>query len=324
MKIYRTPDSCFDNLPGYSFTPNYADIDGMRMHFVDEAPDTGPDTGQSPDASTNSRLEPGQSPYIKNSDPEIILLLHGEPSWSYLYRHMIPVLVSAGFRVIAPDLIGFGRSDKPADRRFYTYERHVYWLTRFLEVEGLKNINLVCQDWGSLLGLRVAAENSDWFSRIILANGGLPTGDESMPKAFKIWKRFARFSPIFPIGKIVDTGCTTSLTREVKAAYDAPFPSPKYKAAARAFPLLVPTSPDNPATAANRAAWDVFRNWDKPFLTAFSDKDPITRGGQSLWQKEVPGARGRRHPIIEGAGHFLQEDKGVELANVVAEFIRTS
>ncbi len=296
MSVLRTPESRFENLPGYPFTPNYVDIDGMRMHYVDEGPRDGP----------------------------VVLMLHGEPSWSYLYRLMIPVIADAGFRAIAPDLIGFGRSDKLPRQSDYSYARHVEWMTGFVEQLNLTKINLVCQDWGSLIGLRVAAENEARFARIVLANGGLPTGDQEMPRAFKAWKTFARLSPIFPIGKIVNGGCYTQLPADVIAAYDAPFPSGKYKAATRVFPKLVPARPDDPASAANRAAWDVFSTWSKPFLTAFSNKDPITRGGEVPWQKGVPGAKGRPHVTIQDGGHFLQEDKGPELAEVVIDFIRTS
>ena len=296
MNVVRTPDSRFDDLPGYDFPPNYIDIDGLRMHYVDEGARQG----------------------------DVVLLLHGEPSWSYLYRHMIPPLVGAGFRVIAPDLIGFGKSDKPTRKSDYSFAGHVAWMKGFIEALNLQAITLFCQDWGSLIGLRVAAENERHFARIVLGNGGLPTGDEEMPKAFKIWQAFARYSPYFPIGKIIQKATVTDLPPNVVAAYDAPFPSARYKAGARAFPMLVPTRPDDPASDANRAAWEVFRNWQKPFLTTFSNRDPITRGGESPWQETVPGAKGRKHVRILNAGHFLQEDKGPELADVVIGFIRES
>ena len=293
MKVMRTPDSRFDNLPGYSFTPHYADLDGLRMHYVDEGPREG----------------------------NIVLLLHGEPSWSYLYRHMIAPLAAAGIRAIAPDLIGFGKSDKPARMSDYSYERHVDWMTAFIASLDLADITLFCQDWGSLIGLRVAAENESRFARIALGNGGLPTGDETMPRAFFIWRTFARFSPWFPIGKIIDKGTVEDLSPDVIAAYDAPFPSGRYKAGARAFPRLVPVTPDNPASEANRAAWEVFRRWEKPFLTCFSNRDPITRGGERMWQDRVPGAAGQPHVKIQNAGHFLQEEKGEELAKLLIEFV---
>ena len=295
MKSLRTPDSRFENLPGYEFEPNYIDVDGLRMHYVDEGP----------------------------KDGAIVLLLHGEPSWSYLYRHMIPPLRDAGFRVVAPDLIGFGKSDKPAQKNDYTYASHVAWMKQFIEALVLNDITLFCHDWGSLIGLRVAAENEHRFARIALGNGGLPTGDQKLPTAFKIWQTFARFSPWFPIGKIIQKGAVSELSDAEVTAYDAPFPSARFKAGARAFPLLVPSTPNNPATVANRAAWDVFKNWQKPFLTTFSNRDPITRGGQQVWQETVPGARNLEHVKIRNAGHFLQEDKGPELAEILIRFAET-
>ncbi|NNC78309.1 MAG: haloalkane dehalogenase [Woeseiaceae bacterium] len=293
MTALRTPDSRFESLPGYTFAPHYVEIDGLRMHYVDEGP----------------------------RDAEPVLLLHGEPSWSYLYRHMIPPLVASGHRVVAPDLIGFGKSDKPARKSEYSFAGHVAWMKQFLEAIALEHINLFCQDWGSLIGLRVAAENEGRFARIVLANGGLPTGDQEMPKAFKIWRAFALYSPLFPIGRIIQSGTVAELPADVIAAYDAPFPSSKYKAGARAFPALVPSKPDDPAAPANREAWKTFGRWEKPFLTAFSNRDPITRGGDKPWQTHVPGAREQQHVIMRNAGHFLQEEKGPELAGIISEFI---
>lgn len=292
MKALRTPDSRFENLPDYPFEPHYVEIDGLRMHYVNEGP----------------------------RDGKVVLLLHGEPSWSYLYRHMVPPLAAAGLRVIAPDLIGFGKSDKPAQVRDYSYARHVDWMTAFITTLDLDGITLFCQDWGSLIGLRVAAGNEARFARIALGNGGLPTGDESLPRAFFVWRAFARYSPWFPIGKIIDKGTVEDLAADVIAAYDAPYPSARYKAGARAFPKLVPVSPDNPAAPANKTAWEVFRRWEKPFLTCFSNRDPITRGGERVWQEQVPGANGQPHTKIKNAGHFLQEEKGPELAELLIRF----
>jgi haloalkane dehalogenase len=294
MKAVRTPDSRFKDLPDYAFDPHYVDIDALRMHYIDEGP----------------------------AEATPVLLLHGEPSWSYLYRHMIPPLASAGLRVIAPDLIGFGKSDKPTKKDDYTYALHVTWMRQFVEQLELRDITLFCQDWGSLIGLRVAAENEHRFARIALGNGGLPTGDQAMPDAFKKWRAFALHSPYFPIGKLIQKATTTELSDEIVAAYDAPFPSRQYKAGARKFPALVPIAPDDPASDANRRAWKVFGRWDKPFLTCFSDKDPITRGGDVPWQKHVPGAQGQPHTTIKNAGHFLQEDKGPELAELLIKFIK--
>ena len=294
MHALRTPEDRFANLPAYPFAPNYSEIDDLRMHYVDEGSAVAP----------------------------VVLMLHGEPSWSYLYRKMIPPIASAGFRAIAPDLIGFGKSDKPASIADYSYASHVRWMTAFIEELDLRDITLVCQDWGSLIGLRVVAENSDRFARVVLANGGLPTGDQAMPKIFRHWQTFARYSPWFPIGRIVDRGTVNPLPDDIVAAYDAPFPSARFKAGARAFPRLVPTTPDDPASAANRAAWKNLETWEKPFLTAFSNRDPITRGGDRPFQERVPGAANQTHVVIRNAGHFLQEDKGEELALAVVDFAR--
>jgi haloalkane dehalogenase len=257
-------------------------------------------------------------------DGAVVLLLHGEPSWSYLYRKMIPVIVGAGLRAVLPDLIGFGKSDKPTERSDYTYARHVAWVWSCVEELELRDITLVCQDWGSLIGLRLVGEHPDRFARVVVANGGMPTGDQPMPEAFLAWRTFSQETPAFPVGMIVSRGCATELPAEIVAAYDAPFPDESYKAGARQFPTLVPASPEDPATSANRRAWEVLMKWEKPFLTAFSDKDPITRGGDALLQKLVPGTRGQSHTTILGAGHFLQEDKGEELARVVVDFVRTA
>jgi len=293
MKSLRTPESRFENLPGYDFSPHYVEIDGLRMHYVDEGP----------------------------QDAQPVLLLHGEPSWSYLYRKMIPPLAAAGHRVIAPDLIGFGKSDKPTARSDYSYAGHVDWMRKFVEALGLTSITLFCQDWGSLIGLRVAAENQDRFARIALGNGFLPTGDEEFPRAFRIWRAFARWSPWFPTGRIIQSGTVTELSKQEMAAYDAPFPSAKYKAGARAFPTLVPTEPDNVASEDNRRAWEMLSQFEKPFLTTFSNRDPITRGGDKPFQERVPGARNQPHVKIRNARHFLQEDKGEELAATLLAFI---
>lgn len=292
IDFVRTPDTRFKGIPNYPFDPNYTDIDGLRMHYVDEGP--------------------------KESDP--ILMLHGEPTWSYLYRHMIPICAAAGHRVIAPDLIGFGKSDKPTNLDDYSYQSHMDWLTQFIKAMDLKNITLVCQDWGSLLGLRLAAENESRFKAIVVGNGMLPTGDEGATTEFKLWKAFALNSPWFPIGRIVDVGSGKSLSKAERKAYDAPFPSSKYKAGTRAFPRLVPVSPDNPATQANREAWKILEKWNKPFLTTFSSGDPIFRPAEKIFHEKVPGARGQKHRTLWG-GHFLQEDSGTEFAQAVNELL---
>jgi len=294
----RTPDNRFKRLSHYPFAPHYVElnseslradgIEGLRMHYVDEG---------SPDA-----------------DP--VLMLHGEPSWSYLYRYMIPVCAAAGHRVIAPDLIGFGKSDKPVNTKDYSYLRHMKWLQAFIDQLDLKNITLVCQDWGSLLGLRLAAENDSRFKAIVVGNGMLPTGEQNLPAAFKLWRAFALHSPWFPISRIVEFGSFKRFSKDERQAYDAPFPSAKYKAGARAFPALVPSSTDDPASAANIAAWEVLKNWQKPFLTLFSNGDPITRGGDKYMQQRIPGANKQAHSTLKG-GHFLQEDAGFEFAQAI-------
>lgn len=292
MIVLRTPDERFRDLPGYPFAPSYRMLpDGLRMHYVDEGP----------------------------RDGEPVLLLHGEPTWSYLYRKMIPPLAAAGFRVIAPDLIGFGKSDKLADIAEYSYQRHVDWLLAFIDGLGLRGVTLFCQDWGSLLGLRVAAEHEAWFARVMVGNGFLPTGRDVTPPVFRVWRAFARWSPWFPIGRIVASGCIKPMARAERAAYDAPFPTSAYKAAARAFPRLVPTLADDPAAAANRAAWETLGRWEKPFLCVFGRHDPILGRADAPLIAHIPGARGQPHQRIAG-GHFVQEDCGEELARRLVEW----
>jgi haloalkane dehalogenase len=297
MNFVTTPESRFKQLPNYQFKANYLEVDNMKMHYVDEG-------------------------YDENNDQQkTVLMLHGEPSWSYLYRHMIPVCVAAGHRVIAPDLIGFGKSDKPTDINDYSFATHMDWMTAFIERLDLNNMILVCQDWGSLIGLRLAAENEQRFDAITVGNGMLPTGDEGkLPKVFKLWLAFATHSPWFPIARIVEGGCFKKLSKDERRAYDAPFPSAKYKAGSRAFPRLVPIDPNNPASDANRAAWKILEQWHKPFLTCFSNGDPITRGGDKFMQGKIPGAKGQPHVTLTG-GHFLQEDSGAEFALEVNQLI---
>jgi haloalkane dehalogenase len=297
MEILRTPDERFNNLPNFDFAPQYVEIAGLRIHYVDEGP--------------------------RVAAP--VLMLHGEPSWSYLYRKMIPIITTAGHRAVAPDLAGFGRSDKPARREDYTYQFHVDVMTGLIKSLDLREITLVGQDWGGLIGLRIAAEHPDRFARIVVANTGLPTGDQPMTEGFLRWREYSQTVENFHVGGIIKGGCVNDPPPEVIAAYNAPFPDDSYKAGARQFPLLVPIGPDDPASEANRRAWEVLRRWEKPLLTAFSDGDPVTRGGEQVFQKLVPGAQGQPHVTITTAGHFLQEDKGEELAQVVVDFIaRTS
>ena len=299
MEALRTPEERFADLPDYPFEPNYAEIrDGeggtLRVHYLDEGP----------------------------ADAAPVLLVHGEPSWSYLYRHMVPILVNAGHRVVVPDLVGFGRSDKPTRQTDYSYARHVAWLSELVfDHLDLRDATFFGQDWGGLLGLRLVADEPDRFARVVIGNSGLPTGHGPASEAFLRWQRFSQTTPVFPVGDLVGRACTTELPAAVVAAYDAPFPDDTFKAGARIFPSFVPTNPDDPETAPNQAAWRVLEAFQKPFLCAFSDSDPVTAGGDAPFLAKVPGARGRQHPTIVGAGHFLQEDAGPELAAVIRDFI---
>lgn len=299
MDVVRTPEERFTHLPGYPYTPQYVDIDDgeggrLRVAYVDEGP----------------------------RDASPVLLLHGEPTWGYLYRHMIPPLVAAGHRVVVPDLVGFGRSDKPMAMSDYTYARHVGWMREvIIDCLQLQHITLFGQDWGGLVGLRVLATEPDRFARVVLGNTGLPTGHGQASEAFLAWQHFSQTTTNFPIGAIVNGGCLTTLPPEVIAAYDAPFPDDSFTAGARIFPSLVPTRPDDPASADNEAAWKVLERFDRPFLLAYSDGDPVTKGGDAPFRAKVPGAQGQPHTVIEGGGHFLQEDRGPELARVIIEFM---
>jgi haloalkane dehalogenase len=245
-------------------------------------------------------------------DGSPVVLLHGEPTWSYLYRTMIGPLAAAGHRVLAPDLIGFGRSDKPTRQQDYTYARHVEWLTSWLTTLDLRDITVVVQDWGSLIGLRVAAEHPDRFAKLFIANGFLPIADKPAPPAFRIWRAFAKYAPVLPAGWLVDRGTVRKVSNAALAGYDAPFPDKRYKAGARAFPQVVPTSPSDPAVPANRAAWEVLGHWEKPVLCVFGSRDPILGKADKPLIRHIPGAAGQPHARIE-AGHFIQEDAGPEL-----------
>lgn len=298
MEILRTPDERFVGLPDYPFEPHYVEIDTvagdtLRVHYVDEGPRKG----------------------------QVVLLLHGEPSWSYLYRWMIPVLVREGLRAVAIDLVGFGRSDKPARREDYTYAAHVEWTWAAITAIGLDAVTLVCQDWGGLIGLRLVGEHPERFARVVAANTFLPTGDRPPGDAFLAWRKYSQETPDFDAGRIVNGGCTSELTAEQIAAYNAPFPDDSFKAGARQFPTLVPISPDDPAAAANQEAWKVLARYERPFLCAFSDSDPITRGGDTALRSAIPGAQRFEPVTIPNAGHFLQEDQGAALATVVAAFV---
>jgi haloalkane dehalogenase len=299
MDVLRTPDDRFASVPGFDHPACYADVpDGeggfLRMAYVDVGP----------------------------SDAPVVLLLHGEPSWSFLYRDVVAVLAEHGLRAVVPDLVGFGRSDKPASVSDHSYARHVEWVRALaFDVLDLRGVTLVGQDWGGLIGLRLVAEHLDRFAGVVAANTGLPTGDLPMPD---IWWRFRRAvekAEHLDVGRLVAAGCARPMTHDVRVAYDAPYPDESYKAGPRAMPTLVPTSPDDPATEANRAAWEALTHSDLPFLVAFSDGDPITGGMAPVLRRSMPGARGLDHPVVEGAGHFLQEDAGERLGAIVADFV---
>ena len=297
MRVLRTPDERFDRLEGFPFEARYAEISDpdlgpLRVHYVDEGPRSG----------------------------AVILCLHGEPSWSYLYRKMIPVFTASGFRVIAPDLIGFGRSDKPAAREDYSYEKHVRWMRDWLDVVGVVNVCLLGQDWGGLIGLRLVAENPQRFSRFSLSNTGLPTGDQEFGEAFGKWRAFSQSDADFDTGQIVNLFGHGSLQPGEIEAYRAPFPDESYKQGARQFPMLVPTSPDNPATQDNRRAWQQLERWEKPVLLCFSDMDPITQGAEKPFLDRVPGAQGQPHKTLHGH-HFIQEEDGEAWASAVVNWI---
>ena len=295
MKVLRTPEERFADLPGFGYPAHYADVGELRLAYVEAGP----------------------------PDGEPVLLLHGEPSWSFLYRTVMPVLADAGLRAIAADLAGFGRSDKPAEVADHSYARHVEWI-RALAFDrlNLHGLTLVGQDWGGLIGLRLVAEHPDRFARVVAANTGLPTGDQPMPDVWLRFREVVRTAPALNVSRLVQSGCQKQLAPEVLAAYEAPFPDPAFAAAVRAMPNLVPATPDDPAAEANRAAWRRLSTWDKPFLVAFSDRDPITGGMAPIFERVIPGAAGLEHPVISGAGHFLQEDAGEQLGTAIADFVR--
>jgi|TARA_B100000315_G_scaffold174203_1_gene162619 haloalkane dehalogenase len=304
--VFRTPDARFDDLPGFDFEANYQYIDGYRIHYLDEGPVNGP----------------------------VVLLLHGEPSWSYLYRKMIPVFVDAGYRTVVPDLLGFGKSDKPANRATYSYQGQVDIINQLVSELDLNDMSAFFQDWGGLVGLRVVAENPERFLRVAIGNTGFPVGPGedgiiigtqfASPNSdarlepgsgFLQWLRYSQEVPVLDASFVVQWGTVSTLAPEVLAAYAAPFPDSRYMAGARVMPTLVQSQ-----IATNRAAWAVLQNWQKPFLTTFSDSDPITNGGDQRFQQAIAGASGQNHTTIQSAGHFLQEDKGEELASYLVSW----
>lgn len=301
MEYVRTPDERFEGLVDFDFRPNYTELEDtdsgrLRLHYLDEGP-------------------PSSAP---------VLLMHGEPTWCYLYRHMIPIFTEAGFRAVAPDLIGFGRSDKPKQRSDYTYQAHVDWMTAWLQKVDLSEITLVCQDWGGLIGLRLVADMPERFARVVVANTALPTGDHPMNEAFLSWRDYSQAVPEFNAGRIVYGGTTSKITDAEVEAYNTPFPDASFQAGARQFPMLVPCTPDDPASEPNRAAWEILRGLEIPFLTVFGADDKVMAGIDAVFQKLVPGAAGRNHTILPNAGHFLQEDVGPELAQATLDFMRYS
>ncbi|MDZ4691015.1 haloalkane dehalogenase [Terricaulis sp.] len=297
MRVLRTPDERFADLPDFPYAPHYTEISGtdgvkLRIAHIDEGP----------------------------RDAAPVLLMHGEPTWSFLYRKIAAGLVAKGHRIVAPDLVGFGRSDKPTEREDYTYERHVKWMSDWLVANDLKNITLFCQDWGGLIGLRLVAAFPERFARVVVANTGLPTGHGATP-GFEAWLAFSQGVPEFPTSQIVNGGTVRTLSEAERAAYDAPYPDESYKAGARVFPALVPVREGMASVQENIAAWTVLEQFDKPFLTAFSDSDAITKGGEKPFQNRVPGAKAQEHVTIVGGGHFLQEDQPEQIADVIDAFV---
>jgi len=299
MQVLRTPAERFEALPDFPFEPHYVEIDDgeggrLRVHYVDEGP----------------------------RDGQTVLLLHGEPSWCFLYRHIIPQLVDGGCRVITPDLVGFGKSDKPTEKSDYTYNRHVNWMqAAIIDHLDISDATFFGQDWGGLIGLRLVAENASRFARVVISNTGLPTGDHPLTEAFMAWQHYSKTSPEFEIGGLINAATVRELLADEVAAYDAPFPDDTYKAGARIFPSLVPTAPDDPTASANRAAWEIFDRWEKPFLCCFSDRDPVTRGGDGAFLSRVPGTAGQPHETIENAHHFVQEDSPNDVARIILQAI---
>ena len=299
MQVLKTPESAFNKITDFPYSPCFTEItDTVSSEMTMAHYQCGPEDGHT------------------------VLLMHGEPTWAYLYRKMMPVLAEAGFNVIAPDLIGFGRSDKPVRKEDYSYARHLIWIKDWFTQVVKGPTTLFCQDWGGLLGLRLVADMPDYFSGVMVSNTGLPTGDYSPSEAFIKWRRFSQDVPIFPTSTIIQNGTTTELDEATLNAYDAPFPDEQYKAGARMFPLLVPTSPDSAEAQANKQAWDKLKQFKKPFITAFGDSDPITKGGDKLFQKLIPGCKDMTHRLVENGGHFIQEDQGELLANLLIQFIK--
>lgn len=304
MKALRTPEDSFAHIADWPYQPVYTEVDAADG---------------SGDTLRIAHYEAGPA-----DATETILCMHGEPTWSYLYRKMIPGLTEAGYRVVTPDLVGFGRSDKPMQLDDYTYERHVSWMLQWFDAHAFNNVTFFGQDWGGLVGLRLVTARPDRFARIVVSNTGLPLAGREPSEAFRNWQKFSREIPEFTVGKLVAGGCAVKPGADVVAAYDAPFPDESYKAGARIFPSLYPDGQDHPSNIANAHAWDVLRTWTKPCLTCFSDGDPVTAGGYKAFEREIPGAAGQPHVIVEGGGHFIQEDKAPELVDILRQFIASN
>ena len=291
MKILRTPDECFDNLEDYPFEPNYIDLEHhgqtLRMHYLDE----------------------------NSESKEVVLLMHGEPTWSYLYRKIIPILVSNGKRVIAPDLIGFGKSDKPTAREDYSYANHIKWVETLIKKLDLKNITFFAQDWGGLIGLRLLAKYPDLYDGLVVSNSGLPIGSGAT-EGFMQWLEFSQSVEDFDCGKIVNQGSLKQLSKAEIAAYNAPFPDDSYKAGPRVFPTLVPITKEHPQVQENIEAWEVLRHFDKPTITLFGEHDMAFIGGEKFFIEKIPGAKDMHHRIID-AGHFSQENQPELIAKTI-------
>ena len=300
MQLLRTPEERFEGLEGYAFAPHYTEVkdeDGsvLRIHHVEEGP----------------------------RDAAPILLMHGNPTWAYLYRNFVPELAAAGHRVLAVDLVGCGRSDKPAERSDYTQARHVDWLTKWLHALDLRDITLFCQDWGGTLGLHLVAAHPERFARVIASNTGLPLG-EGESEFMKMWVGMMRDAERFPFEQMLASGMSHELTPEEFAAYRAPFPDPAYESALCIFPSLIAVQPDNPGVAANRASWERLGRFEQPFLTLFGAKDPVTQGGEKALIEHVPGAAGQPHHVFPDASHFIQEDVPEELVERILAFVRST
>jgi len=298
MDVLRTPDHRFSGLPDWPYEPHYTEVpdgDGgtLRVHHAEDGPADGP----------------------------TVLLLHGEPTWGYLYRKMMPALAEEGIRSLVPDQVGFGRSDKPADRGDYSYQRHVDWMQGWLNATGPERLFFFGQDWGGLIGLRLVATDPERFAGLVVSNTGLPDGSGKPNDAFMAWQRFSQTAEEFPIGRIITGGCLSELPPEVIDAYDAPFPDDTFKEGARIWPTLVPTSVDDPAVPSNLAAWEVLSAYDRPVVCAFSDQDPVSRGGDRAFRSRVPGAVDQPHTTVEGAGHFVQEDQPGELVRILVDLV---